>query len=406
MKRLPANRERRPSRRILLPLAVGVALGASTVAGAAQESASPIDLEPCRGSCSLSLVPEREYGEDSGDGMIEADAASAWLDASGRAYVVGEAAPHVWVFGADGSFLTRIGRRGSGPGEFQDIGSLVITEDGVFSALDRGRGTIATFDWTGELLREVRTEGWLPMGLETLPFESSLVLHAAHIPTPEQIGYPIHVVDLQSGAIRESFGSRTGDHPLGASLDARKIARGPGRSVWMADSDTYTIELWESNSVVRSLRRVAEWFPQPLPKWEGHGWEARPVPSFVDMASDDSLVWVFLYLPDDRWAEAGATRDFDLYYDTVIEVIDWRRGRVLASQRFDECFDNWLEPGLVGRLAVTPTGSVRYQTYRVQPDGGSQDGPAAVGATKLFGGLERMLDTRTPVPPRPARRKQ
>lgn len=378
--------ERRSLRsRRLLPLAVGFALGASVSAGVAQEAPRVVDLESCRGSCGLTLVPEREYGEDSGDGMIEADAARAWLDASGRAYLLGDQAPHVWVFGADGGFLTRIGRRGSGPGEFEDVSSLVVTEDGVFSALDRGRGTISTFDWTGQLLREVRTEGWLPVGLQTLPFEGALALHASHIPTPARVEYPIHVVDLESGVIRESFGSLTGEYPLGSSLDPRTISRGPGRSVWMAGSDTYTLDLWESNTVVRALRRDVEWFPRPLPNPEGHGWEKQPVPSLVDMASDDSLVWVFLYVGDDRWAEAAETRDMDLYYDTVIEVIDWWRGRVLASRRFDECFDNWLEPGLIGRLAVTPTGSVRYLIYRVEMDGGSQDGPASVERGVTFG---------------------
>lgn len=29
-------------------------------------------------------------------------------------------------------------------------------------------------------------------------------------------------------------------------------------------------------------------------------------------------------------------------------------------------YDNWVEPGLIGRLAVTPAGSVQYQTHRVQ----------------------------------------
>ena len=379
--------ERRSSRnRRLLPLAVGLALGASAPAGAAQESAPVVDLESCRGSCGLTLVPEREYGEDSGDGMIEAEMASAWLDASGRAYLLGEGAPHVWVFGADGGFLTRIGRRGSGPGEFEDIGSLVVTEDGVFSTLDRGRGTISTFDWTGQLLREVRTEGWLPMGVETLPFEGSLVLHAADIQTPAQVGYPLHLVDLESGAIRESFGSLTGEHPSGWSLAEKLIARGPGRSVWMTERyGAYEIELWESNTIVRALRRDVEWFPEIPPDRQSHGWEERPTPMLVHVASDDSLLWVLAHTADDRWSEAAATRDWDRFLDTRIEVIDWRRGRVLASRRLDDAHDNWLEPGLVGRLAVTPTGSVRYLTYRVEMDGGSQDGPASVERGVTFG---------------------
>ena len=372
MSSLAHSRARQSSnRRLLLPVAVAVPLWFSSSMATAQESVAAVMLEPCRRSCGLTLVPEREYGADSGEGMIEAEMAIGRLDASGRAYVIaGWSTPHVWVFGADGSLLSRIGRLGSGPGEFGDIGSIVVTEDGVFSVLDRGRGTIMTFDWTGELLREVRTENWLPLGIETVPLEGSLVLHGADIQTPAQVGYPIHVVDLESGKIQESFGSLTGEYELGTRLGPRTIARGPDRFVWMAPVwGSYRIELWESNTPVRILRRDVAWFPPD--QMGGHGWEDRPVPRVKEIASDDSLLWVFATTADERWAEAGATRDWDLFRDTRIEVIDWRRGRVLASERFDEYYDAWVEPGLIGRLAISLTGSVRYVTYRVQLEEGS-----------------------------------
>ena len=230
-----------------------------------------------------------------------------------------------------------------------------------------------TFDWTGELLRDVRTENWLPLGIETVPLEGSLVLHVADIPTPAQAGYPVHVVDLESGKIQESFGSLTGENELGTRLAPRTIARGPDRSVWMAPArGSYRIELWESNTLVRVLRRDVAWFPPG--QMGGHGWEEKPGPVVAHIASDDSLLWVFASTADERWAEAGATRDWDLFRDTRIEVIDWRRGRVLASERFDEDYDSWIEPGLIGRLAISPTGSVRYVTYRVQLEEGPQDG--------------------------------
>ena len=369
MNNFAQSRARSSSIRLPLQIAVAVVLGAAALGAVAfavqaQESVDAVVLERCRGSCGLTLVPEREYGEDAGEGMIEVDLATARRDASGRAYVLGRSVHHVWVFDSEGGFLNRIGRRGSGPGEFQDVGSIVVTEDGVFSVLDRGRGVILTFDWTGELLREVRTVNWLPTGIETLPLEGSLVLHAADVRTPDRVGYPIHLVDLESGTIRESFGSRTGEYPLGSSLGDRLIARGPGRSVWTAARYTsYEIELWESNTLVRALRRDVEWFP---PDQQSHGWGQRPSPMLAGMAADDSLLWVLAFTADERWAEAGATRDWSRFIDTRIEVIDWRRGRVLASRHFDEPYDNWVEPGLIGRLAVTPTGSVRYQTYRVQ----------------------------------------
>lgn len=358
MKRCPGSRRR--------PTAVALALAGWTSGVAAQEAGDVTILEPCGTSCGVTLVLEGEYGEDSGPGMIEATMARAWRDASGRVYVTGESAPHVWVFGADGSFLRRIGRQGSGPGEFQYLHSLTLVDDGVFAALDSGRGAILTYDWTGQLQREVRTQGWLPLGFQTIHFEGDLAVSTAEFHTPENVGYPLHLIDLGAGTIRKSFGSRTGDYPLGTRLVQRSIARGPNRTVWMARITAYEIELWEPNRLLRTLRRDVDWFPDVKPDEGGHGMEAKPTPVFAHMASDDSLLWVFLYTADERWAQAAETQDRDLYLDTTIEVIDWRRGQVVASRRLDEEFDAWLEPGLAGRLAVTQTGDVRYRTYRVR----------------------------------------
>lgn len=118
----------------------------------------------------------------------------------------------------------------------------------------------------------------------------------------------------------------TGEYELRTRLESRTIAPGPGRSVWMAPvRGSYEIELWESNTLVRVLRRDVEWFPPD--QMGGHGWEEKPGPVVAYVASDDSLLWVYASTPDERWAEAEATRDRDRFADTRIEVIDWRRGR-------------------------------------------------------------------------------
>ena len=76
-------------------------------------------LEPCQEQCGITLVVEKEFGEDSGPGMIEAAAVLGWVDASRRLYVAGVSpVSHIRVFGPDGTFLRRIGRPGEGPGEF------------------------------------------------------------------------------------------------------------------------------------------------------------------------------------------------------------------------------------------------------------------------------------------------
>ena len=94
---------------------VAPTLWAASPGAATQATPDVTVLEPCRASCGIALVPDGEYGEDSGDGMIETSIASSWKDASGRLYVVGVPATHVLVFGPDGGFRGRVGREGDGP---------------------------------------------------------------------------------------------------------------------------------------------------------------------------------------------------------------------------------------------------------------------------------------------------
>ena len=347
---------------------VAILAGVSGGDGSAQEATSVL-LAPCAEPCGIELVVEGEYGEDAGPGMIEAAAALAWMDASGRMYVAGLGVSQVWVFAADGSFLRRIGRRGEGPGEFLQIQGAIGVDDGVFSVLDPGRGVIVTYDWTGALLSETRLQGWVPTGAQTIQYEGSLAVHSADIRSPDRVGYPLHIFNLETGQIEVSFGSRTGEYHLGRGLETHIVARGPGRAVWMARLPRYQIELWEPNRALRSLRRDVEWFPElslDERRNRGHGWDAEPTSGLVAMAADDSLIWVLIDIPDERWRQAAATQDRDLFVDTRIESIDWRQGRVVASDRFDERLYTWIQPGLAGRLTVKPDGSVRYQTLRAR----------------------------------------
>ena len=359
---------RRPASRRLfaLPAVVATGIWAASPGVATQEAPDATVLEPCRARCGIALVPDGEYGEDSGDGMIETTMARSWKDASGRLYLVGMSSNHILVFGPDGSFLGRVGREGAGPGEFEILGSLALIEDGIFSVTDQGLGRIQTFDWTGKLLRGVQPQGWQPIGSYTVHVGGSLAVHAADIRSPAQVGYPLHLIDLDKGTVVESFGSLTGELPLGGHVEPRTIAPGPGRAVWAARHFTaYEFELWEPNTLLRTLRRDAEWFPSiSIDEVGAHG--RRPTPTVGQIAADDSLLWAVVFTAGDRWAEADEHRDPDLRYDTTVEVIDWRRGRIVASQRFNGFYGGWPEPGLTGRVVVKPDGSVRYVTYRVE----------------------------------------
>ncbi len=292
------------------------------------------------------------------------------LDESGRIYLLENDGTGVQVFGPDGAFLARAGRQGSGPGELEDGSSMVITGDGVFSVLDRRRQAILTFDATGTLRNESRIRGWAARGLQTVHAGGVLAVHHADLRTPALVGYPLHLVNLESGEIVESFGSLTGEYDARSGL-LHVIAGGRGRSVWMAERYAYDIELWEPGRLLMSLRREVEWFPE-IPVAElPHGWEGEPNPMINAIAAGDSLLWLSILTAGERWREGRDHR-----YDTTVEVIDFRRNRVVGSERLDGAY-HLVEPGLLGRLVVTPEAAVRYRTTRVLLGGEVSGGEAA-----------------------------
>ena len=85
------------------------------------------------------------------------------------------------------------------------------------------------------------------------------------------------------------------------------------------------------------------------------------------LSESDSLLWVAASVADEEWQETDKvfSGDDDNYYDDLLEVIDLRTDRVIASQRFDHSY-LLVEAGVLGRLAVTANGSVRYQTFRAR----------------------------------------
>lgn len=338
--------------------------------GVTAQQPERITLDSCRDSCGLSLVLEAELGDDDGPGMIDlTGSVSAYRDASKRTYIVGDPITHVLVFDPAGRFLRRIGRTGSGPGEFENGASLVVTGDGEFSVFDRERGVILNFDYTGRLRGEVRTVGErFPTGVETYPWEGPWVLHVANMRTPERAGYPLHPVNVETGEIGRAFGSSTGELELGGG-SIPSIAITGDRRIWMARNplDRYEISLWDRNRELLLFRRDTPWFPERTERLP-HGPEDKPLPAIDDLAATDSLLWVSGVVADEQWQKAESYWDWDARYDGFVEVIDLRTNRVVGSKRFAFEFTSFIGPGLIGRVHITENASVRFRVYRVVPE--------------------------------------
>ena len=357
-----------------LILSAGMLAWAPANPAGAQEPpiSEEVQIAPCDGRCPYTLAVEvvAEVGHDAGPGMVDG-LSNAVMDSSGRVYVVGQ--ERIQVFAPDGTLLSAFGRLGEGPGEMSGSGgAITFVEDGVFVLTDIGRRVIMKFDWEGRLLQEVRMSELMDGGY-LIPWGGTLAVHEANILTPERIGYPLHLVDLATGEIEASFGSLTGEYDMArervhAVVPARGPARGPDGTVWMARNHAYWIELWSpDNQLHLSMRRDLEWFPDALDDLDGHPLPTDPPePGIMGISADDSLMWVMVHRASEDWGEVDP-RDFLERYDTHVEVIDWRRGQVIASRRFNETFLGWTGPGgLSAEIVTTGRASVRNRVVRIK----------------------------------------
>lgn len=116
-------------------------------------------------SATLRLVPDLRIGELEGPeeytfGSVDAIAPAP----DGRVYVWDELSHSVRLYDADGRFVRRIGRRGSGPGEYQNIAGLLVV-DGQLVFWDRQTQHASVYDSSGALVRSwAATYPSAPMG--------------------------------------------------------------------------------------------------------------------------------------------------------------------------------------------------------------------------------------------------
>jgi hypothetical protein len=164
-------------------------------------------------------------------------------------------------------------------------------------------------------------------------------IFAAMIFSPERAGLPLQYV--RDGDIIRSFGAQNPSLiPGNDQASVRHLAPAGPAAVWASLEDRYQLELWNgSGSLSRVLIRDAEWFPRPA-RDPSTASLRRPDPLVRRVAtrSDSSLV-VLALVADARWQPAPELALFAnarRAYDSVIEIISPRDGKLVASTRSDE----------------------------------------------------------------------
>lgn len=266
------------------------------------------------------------------------------------------------IYDRSGTLVDSLGTRGGGPGEFEVIYGLLHGPADTLIVFDNVAGRVTRVAPDGSLAGTGRLgiQSWRGPAIY---LGDGRFVFSARIATRERAGYPIHVANL-GGEIVASFGTLQPvyrrDQPY---LDRRVIGRAPNGGVWSAHFSRYRMELWDAQlQLRRTVDRDVDWFET----WEEaatlrvpRDQPPRPYIRAVQQDSSERL-WVVLAVAGDHWAEAvgedlvtpTGVRTFRVtdpttYRHTVVEVIDLRTGRLLASTRLAIDFVRFFPDGQI-----------------------------------------------------------
>jgi len=299
-----------------------------------------VTREPACTNCRIIATRSAAIGEKDGAGTI---GTAPWLACRQRgrlfAAVTMSRPGEVLIFDHVGRFRRAFGRAGEGPGEFRVGFPLRFGPGDSLWIFQPSSRRVAVFDSSFKYVRTLT----LPTAASAVSlFANGTVALQGSIPSRERIGLPIHLLSA-AGVLGRSFGSSTAEvRPDDQFVSARRLAPASGGRVWSARLTEYTVERWDTAGTM-DLRLVVEsawfrpWRPDPAnPRATG--------PMIIDVQQDASgLLWVLISVRDPSFDENRFSKTSQharrsssatsVEYDSVIEVIDPERRRVLATTK-------------------------------------------------------------------------
>ena len=243
------------------------------------------------------------------------------------------------VFDWTGVYIASFGRQGGGPGEYTNH----------LQAIRVGPGdSIHVFDG-GNMRHTILDEDLRVAEMKRLPVRPHMHgvvrlangewMLNAHVPTPERIGWPLHVLNAD-GEIERSFGALQPVYRADIShFGSRRMTPAAGDRVWVAWRTEYRVELWDtSNRRLRSLVRDVPWF-RPWFRNPTFGPDQPINPSLIDIHLDaNGVLWVVVSRPAENGRDfvVELARQYTIeepahrYFQNIVEAVDVKRACVLA----------------------------------------------------------------------------
>ena len=325
-------------------------------------SSTTLDVQMCRG-CEITLHSRLMIGALDDDVTL-GRASQATLGIDGRYYVAPTADDgEIAIYDTSGHLERVLRRHGRGPGEFAGIRQVLPVGEDSLVVLDSRLTLLGPGD------RLISTKSLLDVGFSIARLSwGGYAYNAAVMASPplEYFG-----PSLDRGAKFGDIAVNTPD-ALPAVL---RLAAGRRGTLWAAPLNQYQLQEWDSTGhLLRRLDRMAPWF-RAWGRRESQTVEATrapPLPRVLGLCGDArGLLWVLIGVSDPHarrtlsratnGAEHSvpAVRDWSRQYDTVIEVIDPARQRVIASRRLPQAYSGFAAPGMLYGLREDQDGLIR-----------------------------------------------
>ena len=288
--------------------------------------------------------------------------------ASGRTFVhdFGAGPTVTYFYDPEGELEVVVRKPGEGPGEYSYPTQTVELPGGRLVVVDRGNARLSLLESDGTFVES----GRFPHKFKSVPqpISDSVLLTAAHVPTPERIGVPYHLIHVD-GTILESFGPEVALAPGAEDIGWRYIDLIDGDGFLVAHRRSYRIERWEGRSATRVWIREADWFEGQVTIQENR----TPKASIEGIHLDGERLWTLSAVvdPDYEWpspeTRITVTPEFDnAVADYVIEVIDLAANEVIASQWFDDNMRDLYPDGTAVHWRTDELGVPRYEIRAIR----------------------------------------
>lgn len=322
-------------------------------------------------SCRITASSLAELGTPDTDGELPGFPRMIARTRNGR-YVVPVNGEPPFIYDSTGKYLGRLGTLGDGPGEFRTPRFIATGPDDTLFVYEAPSARVSVFDPN---LRFVRTFVGVRSAQHFSALSTGQLLVTGSQNSPDRIGLLYHLFNSK-GDPPNAIGEPAVQVVLRQPFEIfRKTGGGNGNRFWSAkEFYEYRIEEWSTDGRLhRVLTPRSPWFkPYQLAVGEAPGRVSPTKPALPDIwalwTDERGRIWVAARIADTNSTGAFGPpvgveggQQFPIVaperiWNTVVEVIDPVRARVVARATFPWVVQGWVSGNRVFGIRQTEDG--------------------------------------------------